>query len=61
MLIGGRGLLSLDLECARPSVVYVRQSMAGQLLNNPESRRGQYALVTRGRSVIDADLEECQL
>src|ERR1700746_1928528 len=43
--------------------VYVRQSTADQLLNNPESRRRQYALVTRARSlgwenviVIDDDL-----
>ena len=43
--------------------VYVRQSTGDQLLNNPESRRRQYALVARARSlgwehviVIDDDL-----
>ena len=48
---------------ARDAYVYVRQSTAHQLLNNPESRRRQYALVTRARSlgwehviVIDEDL-----
>src|SRR5512133_1307114 len=48
---------------AREAYVYVRQSTAGQLLNNPESRRRQYALVARARSlgwenviVIDDDL-----
>src|ERR1700730_6402663 len=47
----------------REAYVYVRQSTAGQLLNNPESRRRQYALVARARSlgwehviVIDDDL-----
>src|ERR1700757_344511 len=48
---------------AREAYVYVRQSTADQLLNNPESRRRQYALVTRARAlgwqnvvVIDEDL-----
>src|SRR5580693_10228599 len=48
---------------AREAYVYVRQSTADQLLNNPESRRRQYALVARARSlgwehviVIDDDL-----
>src|SRR6201987_2316093 len=48
---------------AREAYVYVRQSTADQLLNNPESRRRQYALVERARAlgwehviVIDEDL-----
>jgi excisionase family DNA binding protein len=48
---------------ARDAYVYVRQSTVDQLLNNPESRRRQYALVERARSlgwenvvVIDDDL-----
>src|ERR1700752_3181937 len=48
---------------AREAYVYVRQSTADQLLNNPESRRRQYALVVRARAlgwenaiVIDDDL-----
>src|SRR2546423_10683832 len=48
---------------ARDAYVYVRQSTADQLLNNPESRRRQYALTTRARAlgwenviVIDDDL-----
>src|SRR6516164_5292537 len=48
---------------ARGAYVYVRQSSMDQLLNNPESRRRQYALTTRARSlgwesviVIDDDL-----
>src|SRR6266481_926166 len=48
---------------AREAYVYVRQSTADQLLNNPESRRRQYALVERARSlgwenvvVVDDDL-----
>jgi excisionase family DNA binding protein len=48
---------------ARAAYVYVRQSTADQLLNNPESRRRQYALVERARSlgwenviVVDDDL-----
>src|SRR4051812_16780108 len=48
---------------ARDAYVYVRQSTADQLLNNPESRRRQYALVARARAlgwenaiVIDDDL-----
>src|SRR4051812_5172787 len=47
----------------RDAYVYVRQSTADQLLNNPESRRRQYALVARARVlgwehviVIDDDL-----
>src|ERR1700745_887708 len=47
----------------RDAYVYVRQSTADQLLNNRESRRRQYALVARARSlgwehviIIDADL-----
>jgi len=48
---------------AREAYVYVRQSTADQLLNNPESRHRQYALVARARAlgwenviVIDDDL-----
>jgi len=48
---------------ARGAYVYVRQSSMDQLLNNPESRRRQYALTTRAHSlgwenviVIDDDL-----
>jgi len=48
---------------ARDAYVYVRQSTADQLLNNPESRRRQYALVERAHElgwenviVIDDDL-----
>src|ERR1700691_4312244 len=48
---------------ARDAYVYVRQSTVDQLLNNPESRRRQYALVERARSlgwenviVVDDDL-----
>lgn len=48
---------------AREAYVYVRQSTADQLLNNPESRRRQYALVARANElgweqviVIDEDL-----
>src|SRR5437762_13749972 len=48
---------------AREAYVYVRQSTADQLLNNPESRRRQSALVERARAlgwenviVIDDDL-----
>jgi excisionase family DNA binding protein len=48
---------------ARGAYVYVRQSSMDQLLNNPESRRRQYALTTRARTlgwenviVIDDDL-----
>ena len=48
---------------ARGAYVYVRQSTADQLLNNPESRRRQYALATRAQAlgwqnvvVIDEDL-----
>src|ERR1700731_3642634 len=48
---------------ARDAYVYVRQSTADQLLNNPESRRRQYTLVARARAlgwenaiVIDDDL-----
>src|SRR5438105_13757286 len=47
----------------RDAYVYVRQSRAGQRLNSPGSRRRQYALVARARSlgwehviVIDDDL-----
>lgn len=36
---------------ARDAYVYVRQSTADQLLNNPESRRRQYALVERARAL----------
>jgi DNA invertase Pin-like site-specific DNA recombinase len=35
---------------AREAYVYVRQSTADQLLNNPKSRRRQYALVARARA-----------
>ena len=48
---------------ARDAYVYVRQSTPDQLMNNPESRRRQYALVERARSlgwenviVVDDDL-----
>ena len=48
---------------ARDAYVYVRQSTPDQLLHNPESRRRQYALVERARTlgfenviVIDDDL-----
>jgi DNA invertase Pin-like site-specific DNA recombinase len=48
---------------ARTAVVYVRQSSAYQVTNNPESRRRQYGLVERARllgwtevQVIDDDL-----
>ena len=35
---------------SRDAYVYVRQSTPDQLLNNPESRRRQYALETRALS-----------
>src|SRR5271165_7482296 len=48
---------------SRSAYIYVRQSTADQLVNNPESRRRQYALATRARTlgwenvvVIDDDL-----
>jgi DNA invertase Pin-like site-specific DNA recombinase len=48
---------------ARSAYVYVRQSTADQLVNNPESRRRQYALAMRAQAlgwqnvvVIDDDL-----
>ena len=48
---------------AREAIVYVRQSTVGQVINNVESGRRQYALVDRARqlgwanvSVIDDDL-----
>lgn len=48
---------------SRAACVYVRQSSAGQLINNPESRRRQYGLAERARAlafseviVIDEDL-----
>src|SRR6202008_4383285 len=48
---------------ARSAYVYVRQSSMDQLLNNPESRRRQYALADRARTLgwsnvigIDDDL-----
>jgi len=48
---------------ARTAYVYVRQSTPDQLLNNPESRRRQYALRARAEAlgwrnviVIDDDL-----
>src|SRR5260370_16195673 len=48
---------------ARSAYVYVRQSTADQLTNNPESRRRQYALTARAHAlgwgnvvVIDEDL-----
>jgi DNA invertase Pin-like site-specific DNA recombinase len=48
---------------SRAAYVYVRQSTADQLVNNPESRRRQYALAARARTlgwakviVIDDDL-----
>ncbi|WP_287301177.1 recombinase family protein [Mesorhizobium sp.] len=36
---------------ARGAYVYVRQSTADQLVNNPESRRRQYSLAERARSL----------
>ncbi|GLR92296.1 recombinase family protein [Bradyrhizobium iriomotense] len=36
---------------ARSAYLYVRQSTADQLANNPESRRRQYALATRARTL----------
>ena len=36
---------------ARDAYVYVRQSTPDQLLNNPESRRRQYALASRARAL----------
>jgi DNA invertase Pin-like site-specific DNA recombinase len=36
---------------ARSAYVYIRQSTTDQLLNNPESRRRQYALAARARSL----------
>src|SRR6202049_807057 len=36
---------------ARSAFVYVRQSTPDQLINNPESRRRQYALATRAQSL----------
>jgi DNA invertase Pin-like site-specific DNA recombinase len=48
---------------SRVAYVYVRQSTADQLTNNPESRRRQYGLATRAQElgwtnviVIDDDL-----
>jgi len=48
---------------SRSAYIYVRQSTADQLVNNPESRRRQYALATRARAlgwenvvIIDDDL-----
>src|SRR5216684_7530486 len=48
---------------SRSAYIYVRQSTPDQLINNPESRRRQYALTTRARAlgwenviVIDDDL-----
>src|SRR5215469_2201449 len=48
---------------SRVAYVYVRQSTPGQLINNPESRRRQYALVERAKVlgwenviVVDEDL-----
>ncbi|WP_292491087.1 recombinase family protein [Mesorhizobium sp.] len=48
---------------ARGAYVYVRQSTADQLVNNPESRRRQYGLAERARTlgwkdtiIIDEDL-----
>ena len=48
---------------ARSAYVYVRQSTAGQLVHNRESRRRQYALADRARQlgwssveVVDEDL-----
>ena len=53
----------LPEHLARGAYVYVRQSTAGQLVNNPESRRRQYGLADRARAlgwsdvtVIDDDL-----
>jgi DNA invertase Pin-like site-specific DNA recombinase len=50
-------------QLSRDAFVYIRQSTADQLLNNPESRRRQYGLADRARQlgwtkveVIDDDL-----
>lgn len=42
--------ITLD-HLARTAYVYIRQSTADQLLNNPESRRRQYALKGRAGSL----------
>ena len=54
--------ISVD-HSSRAAYVYVRQSTADQLVNNPESRRRQYALAARARTlgwtdviVVDDDL-----
>jgi DNA invertase Pin-like site-specific DNA recombinase len=36
---------------SRSAYIYVRQSTSSQLINNPESRHRQYALVTRARAL----------
>jgi excisionase family DNA binding protein len=41
---------------SRTAYVYVRQSTADQLTNNPESRRRQYALASRARTLGWADV-----
>jgi DNA invertase Pin-like site-specific DNA recombinase len=48
---------------SRAAYVYVRQSTPGQLINNPESRRRQYALADRAKALgwehvvaVDEDL-----
>ena len=46
---------AVDEDHARASgaqcLLYIRQSTTDQLLNNPESRRRQYALAARARSL----------
>jgi DNA invertase Pin-like site-specific DNA recombinase len=42
---------------SRAAYVYVRQSTPGQLINNPESRRRQYALRDRARALGWEDIE----
>ena len=41
---------------SRVAYVYVRQSTADQLTNNPESRRRQYGLATRAQPSTPQDL-----
>ena len=41
----------------RAAFVYIRQSTADQLLNNPESRRRQYGLADRARQLGWAAVE----
>jgi excisionase family DNA binding protein len=52
-----------ESHLSRTAYVYVRQSTPGQLINNPESRRRQYALAERAKAlgwknviIVDEDL-----